>query len=98
MSKGFASTSRVALIAVGLFAGFAALGARLVWLHVFSRDELLGSIAKARQQLIVEEARRGDILDARGGVLATSRSMIVLGVDPSALRRRTSRSGRGWRS
>jgi cell division protein FtsI/penicillin-binding protein 2 len=86
MSKGFASTNRVALIAVGLFAGFAALGARLVWLHVFSREELLGSIAKARQQLIVEEARRGDILDARGGVLATSRSMIVLGVDPSALR------------
>jgi cell division protein FtsI/penicillin-binding protein 2 len=86
MSKGFASTGRVAFIAVGLFVCFAALGARLVWLHVFSRDELLGSIAKARQQLIVEEARRGDILDARGGVLATSRSMIVLGVDPSALR------------
>ena len=51
MSKGFASTSRVAIIAVGLFGCFAALGARLVWLHVFSRDELLGSIAKAQRDL-----------------------------------------------
>lgn len=86
MSKGFASSYRIVLLAVGLFACFGALGVRLVYLHVFDRDELLQSITKARRQVIVETARRGDILDARGAILATSRSSIVVGVDPSSLR------------
>jgi cell division protein FtsI (penicillin-binding protein 3) len=86
MSKGFASSYRIVLLAVGLFCCFGALSVRLVWLHVIDREALLGTIKKSRQQLIVETARRGDIRDARGAILATSRSTIVLGVDPSALR------------
>ncbi|HWL17263.1 MAG TPA: penicillin-binding protein 2, partial [Opitutus sp.] len=45
------------------------------------------SIERARRQIIPETARRGDILDARGNILATSRSLIVLGVDPQVLRK-----------
>lgn len=86
MSKGFASSYRIVLLAAGLFVCFCGLAVRLVWLHVIDRDSLLKTIAKTRQQLIVETARRGDIRDARGAILATSRSTIVLGVDPSALR------------
>jgi len=86
MSKGFASNYRIVLLASGLVLGFAGLGARLVYLHVLDRDELLRYIDKARRQIIVENARRGDILDARGAILATSRSLIVLGVDPQSLR------------
>ncbi|MBI4623073.1 MAG: penicillin-binding protein 2 [Verrucomicrobia bacterium] len=86
MSKGFASSYRIVLLAGGLFACFGALGVRLVWLHVVGREALLRNITKAREQLIVETARRGDILDARGAILATSRSLIVLGVDPKSLR------------
>ena len=86
MSKGFASSHRTGLLAITLLACFAAVGLRLVWLHVIDRDELLRSAVKVRRQLIPEVARRGDILDARGALLATSRSLVVLGADPSALR------------
>lgn len=86
MSKGFASNYRIVLLAVGIVACFGALGTRLVFLHVVDREQYLPAIDKARRQIIVEHARRGDILDSRGNILATSRSMIVLGVDPQALR------------
>jgi cell division protein FtsI (penicillin-binding protein 3) len=86
MSKGFASNYRIVLLAGGIVLCFCGLGVRLVFLHVIDRDEYVRGIDKARRQIIVESARRGDILDTRGNILATSRSMIVLGVDPQALR------------
>jgi cell division protein FtsI/penicillin-binding protein 2 len=87
MSKGFASTHRIALLAGGLFLGFGVLGVRLVWLHVVDRDSLLRSIVKTRRQIIPERARRGDIFDSHGAILATSHSLLVVGVDPSSLRK-----------
>jgi hypothetical protein len=86
MSKGFTTSYRIALLASLVLAMFAGLEARLVWLHVIDRDELLRSVDEARRQLIVDNARRGDILDAHGALLATSRSIIVLGVDPQFTR------------
>ncbi|MDO8540941.1 MAG: penicillin-binding protein 2 [Opitutaceae bacterium] len=86
MSRGFASSYRIVLLSAGLLLCFGGFTVRLVWLHVVERDTLLRSITKARHQLNVEPAQRGDILDWRGTVLATSRSMIVLGVDPMSLR------------
>jgi cell division protein FtsI/penicillin-binding protein 2 len=87
MSKGFASTYRIFLLATGLLGVFGILGARLVWLHVIDRDSLLKNIVKMRRQVIVEKARRGDILDANDAILATSHSLLVVGVDPSAVRK-----------
>ena len=86
MSKGFASTYRIVLLATGLFVCFGGVAARLVWLHVVDRDSLLKTITRTRQQFTPEIARRGDILDARGGLLATSSTQRVLGVDPMSLR------------
>jgi len=86
MSKGFTSSYRIALLASLVLSMFAGLEARLVWLHVIDRDELLRSVDEARRQLIVDNARRGDILDTHGALLATSRSIIVLGVDPQFMR------------
>lgn len=86
MSKGFASNYRIVLLATGIVCCFAGIGVRLVGLHVLDREELLSYVEKARRQIIVEKARRGDILDSHGGILATSRSLIVLGVDPQSLR------------
>ena len=86
MSKGFTSSYRIALLASLVLAMFAGLEGRLVWLHVIDRDELLRSVDEARRQLIVDNARRGDILDSHGALLATSRSIIVLGVDPQFTR------------
>lgn len=87
MSRGYASNYRILLLAAGLFASFAGLGARLVYLHVIDREELLRYVLQARQQITPDHARRGDILDAKGSILATSRSLLVVGVDPRALRK-----------
>ena len=86
MSKGFTSNYRIALLATAVLAAFVGLEMRLVWLHVIDRDELLRSVDEARRQLIADYARRGDIVDDHGSLLATSRSVIVLGVDPQFLR------------
>jgi cell division protein FtsI (penicillin-binding protein 3) len=86
MSKGFASSYRIVILATALFICFGGVAARLVWLHVVDRDSLLKTITRTRQQFTPEIARRGDILDARGGLLATSSTQRVLGVDPMSLR------------
>jgi cell division protein FtsI (penicillin-binding protein 3) len=86
MSKGFTTSYRIALLASVVIALFAGVEVRLVWLHVVERDDLLRSVDEARRQLIVDNARRGDIVDRNGALLATSRSIIVLGVDPQFVR------------
>jgi cell division protein FtsI/penicillin-binding protein 2 len=85
MSRGFASNYRIALVAAAILASLAGIGARLVSLHVLQRAKFLSYIEKARDEIIVQNARRGDILDVHGSLLATSRSLVVLGADPSAL-------------
>jgi cell division protein FtsI/penicillin-binding protein 2 len=84
-ARGFASNYRIALVAAAILVGLAGIGARLVSLHVLQRAKFLSYIEKARDEIIVQNARRGDILDVHGSLLATSRSLVVLGVDPSAL-------------
>lgn len=85
MSKGFASTNRMTLLALGVLACFTGVGVRLVFLHVVDREELLRYVDRARRQIVVEPSRRGTILDTRGNLLAISRSEITLAVDPWAL-------------
>lgn len=86
MSKGFASNARMLMLGLVVLGCFACVAVRLVFLHVLDRDELLKFIAKARRQVVVEPARRGNILDTHGNLLATSRPYIELGFDPQALR------------
>jgi cell division protein FtsI (penicillin-binding protein 3)/stage V sporulation protein D (sporulation-specific penicillin-binding protein) len=87
MSKGFASNYRIVVLAVGIFLCFGGVAARLVFLHVLDRDELVRYIDKARREIVPEKSRRGDILDTRNNLLATSRSLVVVGVDPQVLRK-----------
>lgn len=86
MSKGFASSFRLVLLATAVLLCFASVGVRLVHLHVLEREHLVSYVDRARSSIIKEQARRGDILDAKGDVLATSRTVIQLGVDPQMLR------------
>jgi len=86
MSKGFASSFRLVLLATAVLVCFASVGVRLVHLHVWDRERLVSYVDRARKSVITEQARRGDILDVKGDVLATSRTVIQLGVDPQMLR------------
>lgn len=86
MSKGFASNYRMVVLATGLFLSFGGLVARLVDLHVLDRPRLLKYVEQARRVFTVEHARRGNICDTNGEILATSRSMLNVGLDPQVLR------------
>lgn len=85
MRRGFASNYRPVLLAVIVGACFVGFGVRLVDLHVLERNRYLSLVTAARKTIIVEKARRGDVLDARGAKLATSKSQVVLGVDPQSV-------------
>jgi cell division protein FtsI (penicillin-binding protein 3) len=84
MSKGFAN-NRLTLLALGVVACFMAVGVRLVFLHVVDRDDLLRFVDKARRQIVIQQARRGAIVDVKGNLLATSRSEMIVAVDAWSL-------------
>ncbi|MDF9825999.1 cell division protein FtsI (penicillin-binding protein 3) [Ereboglobus sp. PH5-10] len=82
MPKGFASNKRITFVAVCIFALFCAVPVRLVQLHVTQRDQRVADASKARRKFDVEHSRRGDIVDKHGDILATSRFLVQVAVDP----------------
>lgn len=86
MSPAFTSSARLALVCLVVLASFAGIGVRLYTLHVVEAGELSEIVERNRRRIAVQPARRGNILDANGNVLATTRSEIRLGVDPQVLR------------
>jgi cell division protein FtsI/penicillin-binding protein 2 len=60
------------LLALLLGVGFAGLAYRLVDLQVLRHDELSIKAQRNTQREVLLEPRRGDILDAKGNLLATS--------------------------
>jgi cell division protein FtsI/penicillin-binding protein 2 len=73
---------RLVLMAVVLMAAFAGLGYRLVDLQVWRHQELKYKAQQNTQREIFLEPRRGDILDAKGNLLATSVFVKTLCADP----------------
>lgn len=61
---------------------FAMVGARLVHLQWVDAREITGKVAPQRDRTEALAARRGDLLDRNGNVLAGTRSLIQVGVDP----------------
>src|SRR5688572_10403680 len=60
----------VAAVALGLWA--AGIELRLVHLQVFARADLMARAERQQRRTVAAPAKRGDILDRRGRVLATS--------------------------
>src|SRR5947207_52833 len=73
---------RLLLLALLLAAAFAGLGYRLVDLQVMRHDELSAKAQQNTQHEFLLEPRRGDILDARGNLLATSVFVKTVCADP----------------
>lgn len=82
MSYGFASSHRLTALAAGIFLCFGLIELRLVQLHVLDGEHRRAESTKVRDSTITLHARRGDILDAKGDILATSHSLVELGIDP----------------
>lgn len=71
-------TGRLSGYLVFLIFGFLVLTARLFFLQVVNAQEFARQSAENRIRLIPIEARRGDILDRQGRVLATSRPVYTV--------------------
>jgi cell division protein FtsI/penicillin-binding protein 2 len=74
----------LALLALVVLA-FAGLGFRLMDLQVWRHDELAKQAEKKAQQTSWRTAKRGDILDANGNLLATSIPVKLVCADPSMI-------------
>lgn len=65
---------------------FAVVFARLLYLHIWKQEKLIGIIERNRQKFDVIHSCRGNVVDKRGNLLATTHSVIELGVDPQIVR------------
>jgi cell division protein FtsI (penicillin-binding protein 3) len=84
-TRGIAHNLRLYLVAGAVVLCFGVVAHRLVELHVLKREHFLEQIQGSRNRVVAEPARRGDIYDARGDLLATSKTDITLAIDPWAL-------------
>src|SRR5882724_284148 len=64
---------------------FAGLGYRLVDLQILRHEELEKKAQQNTQQKFFVESRRGDILDVKGNILATSINVKTVCADPTLL-------------
>src|SRR5689334_7808379 len=79
---------RLLMLALLLVAAFGGLGYRLVDLQVVRHEELRAKAQQNSQQELLLEPRRGDILDARGNLLASSIFLKTVCADPCLIGKR----------
>lgn len=76
---------RLVLLALLLGAAFAGLGYRLVDLQVLRYEELSAKARDNTRKEFLLEPRRGDIVDAKGNILATSAFVKTVCADPALI-------------
>src|SRR5512143_876520 len=76
---------RLVWLGLLLCLAFAGLGYRLVDLQVLRHEELSALAQKNTQREFLLEPRRGDILDAKGNLLATTVVMKTVCADPTLI-------------
>lgn len=85
MSTVFVSRARLNFLLIAITIVFGMIFARLLYLHIWKQEKLIGIVERTRHKFDVIYAGRGNIVDKRGDLLATTRSVIELGVDPQGL-------------
>ena len=85
MRTAFLSSFRFYLVFAAITCVFCTLAGRLVYLQVMKGPALRESAQNARRNFSILHARRGDIVDAKGNLLATTRSVVEVGVDPQSV-------------
>lgn len=86
MKSHFISPFRFYLTFFAVTFAFCSLGGRLVYLQVFKGDDYTELANQARKNFIEIKARRGDIVDSKGNLLATTRSVVEVGMDPHSVK------------
>ena len=85
MRSAFLSSFRFYLVFAAITCVFCSLAGRLVYLQVMKGPALRESAQNARQNFSTLRSRRGDVVDAKGNLLATTRSVVEIGVDPHSV-------------
>ena len=85
MRSLFVSKFRYYLVFFSVCFAFGSLGGRLIWLQVFEAERFSNVAEGARKNFSTIKARRGDIVDAKGNLLATTRSVVEVGLDPHSV-------------
>lgn len=86
MRQFFVNVTRLGILVAAVFFAFGTVFARLFYLQVIEQDKLQKIAESSRQRLTKLYARRGNILDCRGNILATTHAVMELGVDPQVVR------------
>lgn len=73
---------RLRCLGLVLATAFCVLTGRLVYLHLVFHESALVQVSQQRERTRFFEARRGDIRDARGELLASTREVFEVGLDP----------------
>ncbi|MDX2109469.1 MAG: penicillin-binding protein 2 [Verrucomicrobiota bacterium] len=84
MSKVFIAPWRLQVLTLGMVGCFCTVLWRLADLHIIDRETLAQKVEANRKTLEVRSARRGNLLDVRGNLLAATRPVIDVGVDPQS--------------
>lgn len=82
MSRVCVRSSRFHLCTVIMLTGFSLLCGRLFFLQVLEAEDIAAQVEFARKRVETLAAKRGDILDRNGDLLAGTRSRILYGADP----------------
>lgn len=86
MSKAFVSSARSMIVSLAMVFAFSVLLARLYYLHVWEQADLQAQLEGNRKTIQMIEAERGNIVDARGSLLAVTRTSYDIGVDPQSVK------------
>ena len=86
MNNAFISAWRLGLVVMVVMAAFGGIFGRLYYLHVWESKELQRIAENNRRKLEIQHSRRGDIVDARGNLLASTSTVVEVGLDPQAVK------------
>ncbi len=86
MSPAFISRWRFALVFSAITLGYCGIMARLYLLQVVRGPEIAAMAEHSRERIDVLRARRGNITDRSGNLMAATSPVIELGVDPEKMR------------
>lgn len=85
MNRAYVSGIRFASLIFVIAACFVALLGRLIHLHLVEGEKLARIVEENRERFEEINARRGNIVDRRGNLMATTQAVYDIGVDPESV-------------
>ncbi|MEO0794854.1 MAG: penicillin-binding protein 2 [Verrucomicrobiota bacterium] len=85
MNRAYVSGLRFSLLIIAIFVCFSVLLGRLIQLHLVDGEKLANIVQENRERFQEIQARRGNIVDRQGNLLASTQAVYEIGVDPQVV-------------